>query len=83
MPVRFIKVKPSLIFGFSGDPRISDPEKTVLDFLYLERYGTIPTPSMRAALDEIRGYVKLDRRKLRDYTRRCPSFVVRKLDVLG
>ncbi len=84
MPVRFVKVKHSLIFGFSGEPGISDPEKTVLDFLYLERYGTIPTPSMRAALDEIRSYVKLNRKRMREYAERYPSFVVRKLGrILG
>ncbi len=83
VPVRFVKVRPSLIFGFAGEPRISDPEKTVLDFLYLERYGTIPAQSVRAALDEITSYVKLDRVKLREYARRYPNFVVRKLDILG
>lgn len=83
VPVRFVKVKPSLMFGFSGDPRISDPEKTVLDFLYLERYGTIPAPSVRAALDEIRSYVKLNRKRMREYAERYPNFVVRKLDIPG
>ncbi len=76
-PVRLIKVKPSLIFGFN-EKRISDPEKTLLDFLYLARYGTILPLTARAAIDEISRY--LDKERLRAYARHYPEFVVKKLE---
>jgi len=74
--VRFIKVKPAL-FGFGvvvkdGLP-CSDLEKTVLDFLYLSRYGNV---TEREALSTLRLYAsELDPNKLRSYLKRYPRSI--------
>lgn len=72
---RFIKIKPSLIFGTKkrGLIRYSDLEKTILDFVYLGRYRGIPTE--RILLDVSDLMEKASGRKLREYARKYPRSI--------
>ncbi|MHA1627232.1 MAG: type IV toxin-antitoxin system AbiEi family antitoxin domain-containing protein [Candidatus Asgardarchaeia archaeon] len=74
--VKFIKLKSGL-FGFGvirrdGD-KFSDPEKTILDFIYVLRYRGVPE---RRIISIIEDYGKnLDRRRLGAYLRFYPKSV--------
>jgi predicted transcriptional regulator of viral defense system len=73
--IHYHQIKPDLFFGYTltrGVPR-AQPEKAVLDFLYLElRHGRQP------ALDEW-SWEELDLDRLRTWARRYPSTVRRSL----
>jgi predicted transcriptional regulator of viral defense system len=74
---RFIKLSPHLLkFGISKadkDVRYSDPEKTVLDFIYIWRYNGIPEQRIRA---DISGWTRnTSRHKLRRYAAKYPKTV--------
>jgi len=72
--VWFVKIKPQLVsFGVvrRGDVVFSDPEKTVLDFLYLSRYGRVSERAARNVLTEYSG--ELDWDKVYRYSRYYPK----------
>ncbi len=72
---RFVKVKPSLFnFGIiDEDLRYSDPEKTILDFIYLWNYRGLPE---KRTLTEISEYSpKLSENKLKSYLPHYPNTV--------
>jgi len=74
---RFIKVKPSLLsFGVVGDElKYSDPEKTILDFIYLWRYGGVPDEKIAMDVsDWARG---LSSSRMRNYLKWYPDTVKR------
>jgi hypothetical protein len=77
---RFVKVKPRLLgFGVvGGELRRSDPEKTVLDFIYLWRYNGLPDQRIIQSVKEWMNDV--DVVKLRDYSRYYPKTVARQLE---
>ena len=79
---RFVKVKPQLLgFGVvGGGLRRSDPEKTVLDFVYLWRYNGVPDRRIMQSVKEWMNGV--DVVKLRDYSRYYPKTVARQLEVV-
>lgn len=68
---RFVKIKPSLIFGVKekGGIRYSDAEKTILDFLYLGRCRGRPLLDVSELME------KASKRKLREYAKRYPKTV--------
>lgn len=74
---RFIKIKPSLLsFGVVEDElRYSDPEKTILDFIYLWRYNGMPDEKIVMDIsDWARG---LSGSKMRGYLKWYPDTVRR------
>jgi hypothetical protein len=74
---KFVKLSPSLVgFGVqkSGNGiQSSDPEKTVLDFIYVWRYNGIPGDKIVADIGEWARHAS--RRKLRMYARKYPKTV--------
>jgi len=72
---RFVKMSPSLLsFGVVGkDTRHSDPEKTILDFIYLWRYNGIPREKIIADISDWAH--DLSRKKMRTYGARYPKSV--------
>jgi len=74
---RFIKLSPSLVaFGVrkAEGIRYSDPEKTVLDFIYLWRYNGVPGDKIVA---DVAGWVKgLSKEKTKSYAKKYPKTVV-------
>jgi len=75
---KFVKLSPSLIaFGVKkgNGIRYSDPEKTVLDFIYLWRYRGIPEDKIVADVSEYARIVRKDR--LRSYAKRYPKTVAK------
>lgn len=72
---KFIKIKPSLIFGIKTSKRIrfSDVEKTILDFIYLKRYRGVSEEKIRLdALDLIK---EANKKKLLRYAKKYPKTV--------
>jgi len=71
--IRFIKIRPNLVeFGFIKRNGLvySELEKTILDFIYLSRYGSVPRNQALTVLREHAGL--LDRRKLAEYAEHYP-----------
>lgn len=73
----FKKLKPSLFsFGVvSGQVNYSDPEKTILDLVYVDKYGGVPPD--RTALNVSEYMDALDADKLTRYAAHYPSTVSR------
>ena len=74
--VKFIKIKTDLLtFGLIERDGLtySDLEKTVLDFIYLSRYGSIPRERGLSVLKEYTDALKRD--KLARYSARYPKTV--------
>jgi predicted transcriptional regulator of viral defense system len=74
---RFVKLSPSLVgFGVrksdNGIP-CSDPEKTVLDFIYIWKYNGIPEDKIVADIREWARHAS--KNGLRSYSRKYPSTV--------
>ncbi len=73
---RFVKLSPRLLgFGVKeeGGMKYSDPEKTILDFVYIWRYNGMPAEKIAADITEwSRGTTKS---KLSSYARRYPATV--------
>jgi len=74
---KFSRLSPSLLsFGIEraeNGVRYSDPEKTVLDFMYLWRYNGIPEEKITV---DIAGWAKrLSRETLRTYAKKYPNTV--------
>jgi len=80
MEVRFVKFRPSMIFGFrkvrKGGSYVSlaELEKTIVDILYLPRYTRISTVA-----DLVR---EVDIQKLQDYAQRMGEAVIRRAGYL-
>jgi predicted transcriptional regulator of viral defense system len=72
---RFVKMKlPLLTFGaIRKDIPYSDPEKTILDFIYLWRYNGIPRETIIADISDWAH--NLSRKKLISYAERYPKSV--------
>lgn len=71
---KFVKLSPSLMaFGLSKGRgiRYSDPEKTILDFVYLWRYRGVPDEKIVADISEYAKNVSRDR--LRRYAKSYPK----------
>ena len=82
--VRFIKLSPSL-FGFGvidrDGVRFSDLEKTLLDFVYLSKYRSIPEERIASMIEE---YAKEARtEKIREYLRSYPKTVGKVIENAG
>lgn len=73
----FKKVKPELVsFGvIKGKLRYSDPEKTILDIVYLDRYGGVPPEKIALNVSEYMDMV--DSKRLMEYSSRYPLTVGR------
>ena len=76
---KFVKVSPSLLgFGLrKGDNglRYSDPEKTVLDFIYIWRYNGVPEEKI---ISDISDWAKkISKERLRKYAREYPTTVAK------
>ncbi len=72
---RFVKLSPSLLgFGVVEDHgiRYSDPEKTILDFVYLWRYNSVPSEKIVVDAEMYGGTSKA---KLLEYARKYPATV--------
>jgi predicted transcriptional regulator of viral defense system len=77
---RFLKLKPALFgFGIIGDTlRYSDPEKTVLDLIYLWRYSGVPEEKIKMDIAE---YAEgLSGEKMRGYARNYSKAVSRTVE---
>ena len=72
---KFLKLAPKLFgFGIKADGiRYSDPEKTVLDFVYTWRYNSVPKERILLDLKEWMGTLSEDR--LREYSGNYPKTV--------
>jgi predicted transcriptional regulator of viral defense system len=77
---RFVKVKSQLLgFGVVGDElRYSDPEKTILDFIYLWRYNGIPDQRITLSVKEWTN--DIDEEKLKSHSEYYPRTVARLLE---
>ncbi|MFH0862821.1 MAG: hypothetical protein V1875_07335 [Candidatus Altiarchaeota archaeon] len=80
--VRFIKVSPKLFgFGVIGENvPYSDPEKTLLDTVYLGRYNGLKEPDVRDATADLLGYCSKE--KLIVYAGRYPKTIRKVVEAL-
>jgi predicted transcriptional regulator of viral defense system len=72
---KFIKIRPSLIFGIKekNNIRFSDVEKTILDFIYLDKYRSVPEDKI---ILDISGFMeKANKDKLFKYLKNYPKSV--------
>jgi hypothetical protein len=74
---KFSRLSPSLLeFGIKkgeNGVKYSDPEKTILDFIYIWRYNGIPEEKIAA---DVSGWAKgVSREKLRAYAKKYPKTV--------
>lgn len=72
---KFIKIKPSLIFGITErkDIKYSDVEKTILDFIYIERYRSVPEDKILLDISEF--VPKANKNKISKYLDNYPKSV--------
>ncbi len=74
--VKFLKLKMGL-FGFGvvekGVIKFSDPEKTLLDFVYISRYRSLPKERIESMVEEYSG--RLDPSRIKAYLRFYPKTV--------
>ena len=77
---RFVKIKPRLLrFGVVGKKlRHSDPEKTILDFIYLWRYNGMPDQRITLSVKEWAN--NIDEAKLKNYSQHYPKTVIKQLE---
>jgi hypothetical protein len=80
---RFIKLSPSLLeFGINREKllRYSDPEKTILDFVYLSRQGSKPFDKI--AMD-VKDWIKnISKNKLYKYVTKYPKTVAKIIEMV-
>jgi len=80
---RFVKLSPSLVsFGIKEERmlRYSDPEKTILDFIYLARQKGVPTDKIVA---DVSSWTKgLSKDRLRKYAKKYPKTVAMIADMV-
>ncbi len=73
---KFSRLSPSLLdFGIrkgENGVRYSDPEKTILDFIYIWRYNGVPEDKIAA---DVSGWAKNVAKKMRSYARKYPNTV--------
>jgi len=81
--VKFHRVSPNLLkFGITKKNKIrySDPEKTILDFLYILRYNGIPEEKI---IMDIADYTSsISKEKIREYVKYYPKTVKKTLERL-
>jgi len=80
---RFHKVSTDLLkFGIikEGKIRYSDPEKTILDFLYLKRYNGVPEEKIIMDAADYTDNISLE--KIREYVKYYPKTVEKTLERL-
>jgi len=73
---KFIKLSPSLLnFGINKKDgiRYSDPEKTILDFIYIWRYNGIPSEKIIADVSDWAG--NISEKKFEKYSKKYPKSV--------
>lgn len=73
---KFIKLSPTLLgFGIRKEKGIhySDPEKTILDFIYISRYNGVPEEKIVADVSEWTTHAT--RKRLRSYAENYPKTV--------
>jgi len=73
---RFVKLSPSLVsFGIKGERTLkySDPEKTILDFIYLARQKGVPAGKIVTDMSSWAANLSKDR--LRKYAKKYPKTV--------
>lgn len=72
---KFVKLKPDLFkFGIIKDSiRYSDPEKTVIDFIYIWRYNGIPEEKIIMNISDYT--VRLSKNKIMEYAKNYPKTV--------
>lgn len=77
---KFLKIKPSLLsFGLvKDDLRYSDPEKTILDFIYIWRYNGIP--EKKIVMDISEWATNLSSYKITNYAKKYPKGVGRVIE---
>lgn len=82
--VKFIKLK-DLLFGFGvvkkNNIRFSDPEKTILDFIYIFRYRGVSDGRIISVIEDY--FRNLSRNKLEDYLKFYPKSVKRVVENAG
>jgi len=82
--VKFIKLK-DLLFGFGilnkNSVRFSDPEKTLLDFIYVFRYNSVPEERIISIMGDY--FRKLNKNKLKTYLNFYPKSVKRVVEDAG
>jgi len=76
--VKFIKLK-SKLFGFGiinrDGIKFSDPEKTILDFIYVSRYRNVAEERIISTIED---YAKnLEKRRLKTYLKFYPKTFLR------
>ena len=74
---KFIKLKPDLFkFGIiKNSIRYSDPEKTILDFIYIWRYNGVPEEKITTDLSDYAG--RLSKKRIMEYARHYPKTVMK------
>ncbi|MHA1596658.1 MAG: type IV toxin-antitoxin system AbiEi family antitoxin domain-containing protein [Candidatus Asgardarchaeia archaeon] len=79
---KFIRIKPSLFFGIieKDELRYSDLEKTILDFIYLWRYRSVPEEKIVLDVSEL--FNKASKDKLFRYSEKYPKTVKRNLEMM-
>ncbi len=82
---KFVKISPSLLnFGIMESKnkrlRYSDPEKTILDFIYLSLQEG--TPSNRTAMDVADWAKDISKNKLNKYVMRYPKTVAKTVEMM-
>lgn len=81
---KFYKISPRLLkFGVikKGNIRYSDPEKTILDFLYIWRYNGVPEEKI---IMDIADYTEgISKEKINRYANHYPKTVVKTLEGLS
>ena len=82
-PVKFMKLKRELLFGTIKKDEIvfSDPEKTILDFIYVFRYRSVPEERIISFIQEYAE--KLERTKVLRYVGAYPKSVEKVLEHAG
>jgi len=74
---KFIKLKPNLFkFGIiKNSIRYSDPEKTILDFIYVWRYNGIPEEKIIMDLSDYN--LRLSKKRIMEYAKYYPKTVMK------
>jgi len=76
--VKFIKLK-SKLFGFGivnkNGIKFSDPEKTILDLIYVFRYRNVAEERIISTIGDY--FKKLEKKKLREYLKFYPKSISR------
>ena len=79
---KFVKIKPSLIFGITkrNNIKYSDIEKTILDFIYIEKYRSVPEDKILLDVSEF--IKKANKDRLFGYLEKYPKTVMKTVERL-